>query len=120
MHNTKKTFLVAGVFIVLLLLLLNPFGWWMSSTLITIIVIGVLIVFSLYSGLFFREKINDERELAHSGLAARVSYMVTHWALVFGIIIQAIQRDLDIFLISILILSIVAKLCARIYYDRNH
>ncbi|MEK7134762.1 MAG: hypothetical protein AAB805_00665 [Patescibacteria group bacterium] len=57
-----------------LLVLWNPFGFWMPDTITYIAVGGLAVLFLLFAGLVWREEYHDEREEYHALVAARFGY----------------------------------------------
>ena len=57
--------LVSAVFLVLLVLKLDPFGLLMPNRVQMAMLALVLAVFGLYAGIIFRQKARDERDALH-------------------------------------------------------
>lgn len=115
----KNSFLqeivVSLVLIVLLVLFLNPLGFWMPTTLLMTMVLGLVVVFALFASFVWKENHRDEREGLHKMMAGRIAFLVGTTLLVIGIIIQSFGHKLDPWLVFILVGMIVAKVIAFIY-----
>src|SRR3990167_4347974 len=83
----------------------------MQSTLI----LGFIVAFLTFAAYIFREKSSDERESVHILTAGRISYLVGVGALILGIIFQALEHNIDPWLVIALCAMIVSKLLSRIY-----
>lgn len=120
----NKTFLseliVSIVLIILLTLLLNPFGFFMPTTLLMMMLAGLVVVFAVYAGFFFKENARDEREGLHKMFAGRVAFLAGTGTLVVGIIVQSFQHNLDFWLVVTLGIMVIAKIIGRIYGQLNH
>lgn len=107
--------IISIVFIVLLILFLNPFGFFMPTTLLMMLVVGFLIVFGIFASFVFRENAQDERESFHRMLAGRIAFLTGSAVLVAGIIIQSLLHGLDPWLVFALGLMILGKIIGLIY-----
>lgn len=117
MKNNTHTIL-AAILIILLLLILNPFGFWMPTMAHMLVLGGTFVVFALFAVFIFRERGGDEREDAHRMLAGRIAFLVGSTALTCGILFQEYRGELDPWLIFSLVLMILAKIGSRIWSDR--
>ena len=101
--------------IILLVLLLNPFDFWMPNTLLIVMVLGLLVAFAIFASFIWRENIQDEREELHRSLAGRIAFLTGSGVLVLGIIVQCFQHILDIWLVITLVTMILAKIIGLMY-----
>ncbi len=85
-NNLVQEILISVVLIVLLVLLLNPFGFWMPTTLLMLMVLGFVVVFSLFVSFVWKENHRDEREALHKMMADRIAFLVGTVFLVLGIV----------------------------------
>ena len=60
-NNFLQETLVSLALIALLVLFLNPFGFWMPNALLIMMIVGLIVVFALFAGLF-GEKIQRMNE----------------------------------------------------------
>lgn len=106
---------VSFVLIILLVLFINPFGLFMPTTLLMMLIVGFLIVFGIFASFIFRENAKDERESFHRMLAGRVAFLTGSGSLVLGIVIQSLNHNLDLWLVFALGAMILAKIIGLIY-----
>lgn len=106
---------VSLTLIVLLVLFLNPFGFWMPNALLIMMIAGLIVVFAVFASFIWRETAQDEREALHRFMAGRIAYLTGAGGLVAGIITQSIRHDLDPWLLGILGMMILAKIIGLIY-----
>ena len=119
-NNLIQEIFVSLVLIILLVLFLNPFGFWMPDTLVTMMVLGLVVVFAIFSGFIWKEYARDEREILHRMLAGRIAYLVGTGILVLGIIIQSFKHEIDSWLVFTLGSMILAKILGIIYGRISH
>lgn len=113
-----KEFLAALVLVALLVLILNPFEFWMPMPVHLMILCAALAAFGAFCVFVLREKAADEREAAHRSFAGRVAFLVGAGVAVLGIALQSLNHAVDPWLVGVLVLMIVAKMAARVYGDR--
>jgi len=118
-NNQTKEFAAAGVLIFLLVVLMNPFHFWMPTMAHMTVLAGAVVVFGLFSSFILREQAGDEREDIHRMFADRVAFLVGASMLTIGIIYQSYYDMLDVWLVAVLVAMIVAKIASRIYGDRH-
>lgn len=114
-NSLLQEFLISGILIVLLILFLNPFDFWMPTTLLMMMMLGLVVVFALFASFVWKENHRDEREGLHKMMAGRIAFLVGTALLVLGIIIQSLKHDLDPWLVFTLGGMIVAKVTGLIY-----
>lgn len=114
-NNFLQEIFISAALIVLLVLFLNPFGFWMPNTLLIMMTTGLIAVFALFASFIWRETAQDEREALHRFMAGRIAYLAGAGGLVIGIIIQSLQHGLDPWLVGILGMMIFAKIIGLIY-----
>lgn len=122
--NMKNSFIqeiiVSLVLIMLLILLLNPFHFWMPDAFLMMMIVGLIVVFALFAGLIWKENARDERENLHRMLAGRIAFLAGSASLVIGIIFQSFKHELDFWLVFTLSVMILAKIIGLIYSKLNH
>lgn len=119
-NNLFQEIFVSLILVILLALFLNPFGFWMPNTLLMMMVLGLIVVFAVFSGFIWKEYARDEREMLHRMLAGRIAYLIGAGVLVLGIIVQSFRHELDSWLVFTLGLMILAKIIGIIYGRMNH
>jgi hypothetical protein len=107
--------LLALVIVILLLVLINPFGVLMPSAMTMMLVAILALIFAAFAIFVWKEKPTDEREAFHGMIAGRVAFLFGAGTIVLGIIIQAFSHSLDNWLIIALGVMVIAKLVGLIY-----
>lgn len=119
-NNFLQEIFVSSIMIILLVLLINPFDFWMPNSFLITIIFWLIIAFSIFSIFIWKEHIQDEREESHRAFAGRVGFIVGSGILLLGIILQCFQHNLDIWLVITLIAMILAKIVGLIYSRARH
>lgn len=107
--------IVSVVLVALLIFFLNPFGLWMPDALLMMMVLALVLVFALFASFFFRESARDERENLHRHMAGRIGFLVGAAGLMIGIIAQAFQHQVDVWLVVGLAVMVLGKTLGIIY-----
>ena len=119
-NNLLQEIIVSGVLIILLILFLNPFGFWMPTAMLMMMVLGLALAFALFASFVWRENHRDEREGLHKMMAGRIAFLVGTALLTLGIIVQSFNHELDPWLVFTLAGMIVAKAISLIYGRINN
>jgi hypothetical protein len=119
-NNILQQASVAGVLLILLLCILNPFNFWMPDMMHITVLVLTLLAFGMFAGFVLRENVEDERDGVHRMLAGRTAFLSGTAILVVGIISEAFAGTVDKWLILTLVVMVIAKIGARIYSDRNY
>ncbi|MDQ3089840.1 MAG: hypothetical protein M3Q24_01655 [bacterium] len=114
-NNILKDFFVPSALVVLLILFLNPFDFWMPNIVLMMMILGLVVVFSIFSVFIWKENPQDEREGLHKMMADRTAFLVGAGVLVIGIIVQSLKHSLDTWLVFTLAGMILAKTISLIY-----
>ncbi|MEN9621974.1 MAG: hypothetical protein RLZZ67_408 [Candidatus Parcubacteria bacterium] len=114
-----KDILVPAVLVVLLGLLLEPFGFMPGMAVMTV-VIAVVAVFAVFALFLWREKGGDEREQTHIQKADRFGFMFGALVLLVAIVVEALASMLSPWLVLALVVMIVAKASALIYQKNTN
>lgn len=115
-----KEYIVAIVAVGLLLLLHNPFNFWMPSMLemwLSLLVCVAVIVFGVF---LWREKAADEREQLHIFIADRIALLTVAGVLTIAVVVQGINHTLDPWIGLALGALIIGKAVGQIYSKRKH
>lgn len=115
-HNIIHAVL-ALLLIALFVLLSDPFMVWMPPVAVVCALIGVAGIMSVWAGFVMKERAHDERELLHRMNAGRVGYLSGIAVLTAAFVIQGLQGTIDSWIAFALIVMVVSKLIARIYFD---
>lgn len=118
-QNIQET-IISVVFIVLLFLFLNPFGFWMPGMLLYMMIAGLVVSFALFASFIWKEQARDEREQLHKMIAGRVGYLSGIAVLVLGVVVESITSHVDPWLIAVLGAMIVGKIAGHIYGQRRN
>lgn len=97
------------------LLFLNPGHLSMPDTMLSMLIVVLILSFLTFAAFVFREKSSDEREAVHILTAGRISYLVGVGMLIVGVVRQAMNHDIDPWLIFALCSMVFSKLLSRIY-----
>jgi len=110
----KKDILVPAALIILLALLLEPFGFMPSALVMTVLalVVAAFVVFSIF---LWQEKGADEREESHIHKADRLGFIFGSLVLIVAIVAESIGHMLSPWLVAALIAMLVAKSIGLIY-----
>ena len=114
-NNFLQEIVVSAILIVLLLLFINPFGFWMPTVLLMTMMLGLVVMFTLFASLIWKENHRDEREGIHKMIAGRIAFLVGASLLVIGIVTQSFRHELDFWLVFTLGGMMLAKIIALIY-----
>jgi cobalamin synthase len=108
----------AVLFLVLVVLAINPWHIWMPTALWWLVVVVALIVFALFAIFIWREKARDEREALHTQQAGRVGFLIGAGVLVLGILYETHQGIIDWWLLIALTAMIFGKWISAWYSQR--
>ncbi|MBI3304836.1 hypothetical protein HYZ80_00720 [Candidatus Parcubacteria bacterium] len=114
-NNLIQEIAISLVLIILLVLFLNPFGFWMPTTLLMMMVLGLVVVFVVFASFVWKENTRDERESLHKMMAGRIAFLAGTALLVIGIIVQSFKHELDYWLVFTLGTMILAKIIGLTY-----
>lgn len=109
--ETSSTLVILGIAI----LFLNPTHLTMPDSLSAMLSLGVIIAFLFFVAVLWREKAEDERDQLHIMHAGRASYIVGVGLLVLGILLQALDHEVDPWLVITLCGMVIAKFASRVY-----
>ena len=111
---------IALILVILLILMLNPFGLWMPNQVLMMLLAGLVVVFALFASLIWKERPRDERESLHSMMADRIAYLVGSAVLVIGILVESLMHKLNPWLVVALGVMILGKIAGLIYSKVKH
>ena len=119
-NNLIKETGVGIILLVLLLLIINPFHFWMPSMIVDTVMVLILVVFGIFAVYLLQEKVVDEREYAHRLLSGRWAFLSGATVLIVGIVVQGIWGGIDPWLFLALVVMIIVKIATRIFTDRKY
>ena len=113
--QTLPEVIITITLLALLILLLNPFDFWMPSMMLNGLILSLLIFAGIFVGIVWKEKPKDEREALHKHHAGSLGYLVGIGILTIAIIVQSIEHTLDTWLLIAFAGMIITKTITRIY-----
>ena len=113
-----KEIIASLILLGLIVLVLNPFHFWMPMPLQVMILGATIAVFGVVAGFVIRERAIDERDVAHRMRAGRIAFLTGTAILVVGIVVESFMHDVDSWLAAALVGMLIAKMLARVYEDR--
>jgi hypothetical protein len=120
-NNFWQEITIALVLVIMLFLFINPFGFWMSSTIYMTVVFVWMVLFVIFAVFIFAEKTRDEREQYLLMSAERVGFIVGCLILVLGVVGQYIfMQTTDLLMVLALSCMILTKVGALIYGKIKH
>lgn len=109
--------IIGLILIGILAVFLNPTHLLMPDSVNMMLILALILGFLSFIGLVWREQASDEREAAHIGKAGRLSFFSGAAVLVAGIVIQAMQHNIDPWLLYALSVMVLAKLISRAFHN---
>lgn len=94
-------------------------SFWMSSMFMPTVLCAFSLLVIAFIAVSWKEQALDEREELHRAKAGRIAYIATVLTLTLGIIIQTANETLDPWLIITLLIMILSKLLARMYFEKT-
>ncbi len=120
MQKETQQLVITFIFLAVLILLLNPFDFFMPTELTYIILGAILVLFGVYMSFVLQENPQDEREQLHRFLANRTAYLWGSVVLVVGIVYQSVsQGEIDAWLLIVLGVMALSKV-ASLYHSSRH
>lgn len=119
-NNFLTETIISAILICLLILLLNPFDFLMTTPVQTMMIASVLIIFVSFSIFVWKEKSKDEREQLHKQIASRFAYLSGASVLIFAIVVQSLNHTLDPWIVFALIAMILAKIVGSLYANNKY
>lgn len=114
-----KDIVIPVVLIVLLGLLLEPFGFMPSMMVMTVLILAVF-VFAVFALFLWREKGGDEREQTHIYQADRFGFIFGALVLLVAIVVESLAHMLSPWLVLALVVMVAAKAIALIYQKNTN
>ncbi|MEK7612202.1 MAG: hypothetical protein AAB407_02580 [Patescibacteria group bacterium] len=118
MKNNILHIVIVLVLVVLLILLSDPFMLWMPPLAVTLALLGVATVMCVLAGFVIKERSGDEREMIHRMNAGRIAYLSGLAVLTIAFVMQGFSHAIDPWIPIALVVMVVSKLIARIYFER--
>lgn len=106
---------VAVVFLILLLLLANPWGLFMPDYVAMGVLAALAFLFGIFANLISGETGGDERERYHGMFADRIAFLAGSGILLIAVIAGELRGGADHWVLAALAAMIVAKVAALGY-----
>ena len=120
MSNNIVQIGIAFVLVVLLVLVTDPFMYWMPPMAAMAALVAVTTLLLVWAGFVMFERASDERETIHRMNAGRIAYLSGIAVLTAGLFMQGMfSHVVDPWIAGSLGAMVAAKLAARLYYERN-
>lgn len=107
--------IIAALFLVLSVALVNPFDLWMPDTVHMMVLAALVVALGSIYVFIVRERSVDEREDAHRMFAGRVAFFAGSIVLLCGIVLQTLSHALDPWLVAALAGMVAGKAIARMW-----
>ena len=114
-NNLLQEIFVSLILIILLVLLFNPFDFWMPSALLMMIVASFVAIFGSFVSFVWRENSKDERESLHKSIAGRAAFLAGASVLVAATVVQSFNHAIDPWIVTALGIMILAKTIGLMY-----
>lgn len=118
-NNSIQETIVATVLISLVVLLLNPFHFYMPTMMVLTVLALLVVAFGFIASFILREGEGDERDLAHRTRAGRIAFLVGSGVTILGIIAQSFSHQVDPWLVLVLSTMVISKIASRVWSDYN-
>ncbi len=115
--NLTHIFLAIAL-VILLLLLTDPFMYWMPPLVATLALLLIAAIMCVWTFFVMKESGGDERELLHRMHAGRIAYLSGSAVLTIALVVQGLQHEIDPWIALTLVVMVLAKLVSRIYFER--
>lgn len=99
---------------------LNPTNLLMPDSVNLMLILGLILGFLAFVGLFWKEQTGDERETMHMQKSGRISFFVGATILVIGVVIQTLDHNIDPWLLYALSGMVLTKLITRSFHSLNN
>jgi len=110
---------ISVLFVLLLLVFLDPIMVLMPSQTLYLAMAGAVVLFALFAGLVWRERALDERDELHRMLAGRMGYLLGAATLLAGLLLESASGHVDPWLIYGLGAMVTGKLLG-LFWSRNN
>ncbi|MBM3272065.1 hypothetical protein FJY94_02150 [Candidatus Kaiserbacteria bacterium] len=120
MNNDLSRILVAGVLVVLLVSLCDPFMLLMPSAVQMAALLAATLFAVVWAGFVVAEQSHDERELVHRMHAGHIAYLSGIGVLTVALLVQGFEHAIDPWILVALGVMVVSKVAARWYSERYH
>ncbi len=120
MNNNTTHVILAVILSGLLLMLTDPFMFWMPSMAAMTVLFVAVVVLGIWTGFVLNEQVRDEREVIHRMYSGRVAYLLGLAVLTIGLTKQGfIDHHVDPWIAATLWVMVVSKLISHLYLEKN-
>lgn len=119
MKDKYLQYILAGILLILLGLISDPFMLWMPSMALMVILVLVAALVLSWMGFLMQEGEGDEREVLHKMKAGRLAYLSGLAVLVVALVYQGFTHQIDHFIVVALGVMVLSKVLARGYLERH-
>ncbi|MCH7493077.1 hypothetical protein IID19_05885 [Patescibacteria group bacterium] len=117
MHRNSIILIISAVItVILLILLIDPLMTVMPEGSLLVLLVVLVVASVVFFGYVLTERAQDERESHHRLQAGRFAYLAGSFVLLIGVVVQSIGHNLDSWLAGALLVMVVARLSALLYY----
>lgn len=118
-NNSFKEIVVASTLIVLVVLLLNPFHFYMPGMMVMTILALALVAFGFIASFILREQVGDERDSVHKTRAGRLAFLAGSGVTIIAILVQSQTHSVDPWIVLTLSVMVITKIASRVWSDYN-
>ena len=93
---------------------------WMPPLAVMLALLLVAVIVSAWAGFIMKEQAGDEREILHRMEAGRIGYLSGIGILLFALIFQGLNHHIDPWITISLVVMVISKLVARIYFEKHN
>ena len=119
MKNNLFHIVTAAALVIVLVLLTDPFMYWMPPMAAMGALLCAAVLLLLWSGFVMYENATDEREAMHRMNAGRVAYLSGVAVLTVALIVQGLSHQSDPWIAGALAVMVLSKLGARLFFENN-
>ena len=115
MKEIRGELFVSLVLIALLGIVFNPWNTAMPDFMIMSLLLGLVVIFTVFAVFVWRENHGDEREVFHRHFADRIGYLAGSAFLLLAIVVEELNHALDRWLVAALAVMVLGKVAGLIY-----
>lgn len=117
-HNIIQIF-IAVVLVFSLLALADLLPFWMPDMNEMIVLLFATLLILAWAGFVMYERPVDEREVFLRMNAGHIAYLSGIGVLTLALLVQGVRHDIDPWVLAALGVMVLAKLCTRLYAERE-
>ena len=117
MKNNLFHIVTAGILVLFLVLLVDPFMLWMPPMAAMGVLLSTAVLLCIWAGFIMYEKVADERESLHRMHAGRFAYLAGIAILTLALVVQGFSHHIDPWIALTLGVMVIVKLGARMFTE---